>query len=147
MTQDGPKHPVYDEDGQDISEFLINDPTEAAAGTRGKRPPGNSTPSYLSCSSSDEEQGDTQAAGWQQQQQPAVQTSPQLIFCSRTHSQLSQFVHELHRTCFADELTLVAVGSRKNLCVNEQVGSTLGGSADIVEALGLVVYIPRYAIA
>jgi hypothetical protein len=35
------------------------------------------------------------------------------IFASRTHSQLSQFVGELHRTPFADEMSLVALGSRK----------------------------------
>lgn len=47
--------------------------------------------------------------------------SPQIIFCSRTHSQLTQFVGELHRTSFADTLSLVALGSRKALCINESV--------------------------
>jgi hypothetical protein len=37
----------------------------------------------------------------------------QIIFASRTHSQLSQFVGELRRTPFADQLSLVALGSRK----------------------------------
>jgi hypothetical protein len=44
---------------------------------------------------------------------PACPPCPQVIFASRTHSQLSQFVGELHRTPFADELSLVALGSRK----------------------------------
>lgn len=45
----------------------------------------------------------------------------QIIFCSRTHSQLTQFVGELHRTPFADAMSLVALGSRRALCINEDV--------------------------
>ena len=37
----------------------------------------------------------------------------QVFFCSRTHSQLSQFVSELHRTAFADTIATVALASRK----------------------------------
>lgn len=44
---------------------------------------------------------------------PALPCALQIIFASRTHSQLSQFVGELHRTPFADEMSLVALGSRK----------------------------------
>ena len=39
----------------------------------------------------------------------------QVIFCSRTHSQLSQTVAELHRTLFADSTTAVSLASRKVL--------------------------------
>lgn len=46
---------------------------------------------------------------------------PQIIFCSRTHSQLSQFVNEIKRTAFADGLRCVSLGSRKNLCVHPEV--------------------------
>lgn len=42
-----------------------------------------------------------------------------VYFCSRTHSQLSQFIKELRKTKFASELTVVCLGSRKNLCINE----------------------------
>lgn len=42
-----------------------------------------------------------------------------VYFCSRTHSQLSQFVKELRRTVFADEMEVVSLGSRKNLCINK----------------------------
>jgi chromosome transmission fidelity protein 1 len=45
----------------------------------------------------------------------------QIIFCSRTHSQLSQFVAELRRTGFADRLSVVALASRGVLCVNDEV--------------------------
>ncbi|XP_010521523.1 PREDICTED: ATP-dependent DNA helicase DDX11 [Tarenaya hassleriana] len=44
-----------------------------------------------------------------------------VFFCSRTHSQLSQFVKELRKTVFANEIKAVCLGSRKNLCINEDV--------------------------
>lgn len=44
-----------------------------------------------------------------------------MVFCSRTHSQLSQFVGEVKRTVFAEELRMVALGGRKQLCVNPAV--------------------------
>lgn len=46
---------------------------------------------------------------------------PQIIFASRTHSQLTQFVGELHRTPHAESTSLVALASRKALCINENV--------------------------
>lgn len=47
-----------------------------------------------------------------------------VYFCSRTHSQLSQFVKELRRTVFAKEMNVVSFGSRKNLCINEGLDFT-----------------------
>ncbi|KAL6584667.1 hypothetical protein OROMI_003956 [Orobanche minor] len=44
-----------------------------------------------------------------------------IYFCSRTHSQLSQFMKELRKTKFASELKVVCLGSRKSLCINEEV--------------------------
>ena len=41
-----------------------------------------------------------------------------VFYCSRTHSQLSQFLHELKRV-FGSTITAVALGSRKQLCVND----------------------------
>lgn len=45
---------------------------------------------------------------------------PQIIYASRTHSQLSQFVHEIKKTIYADA-KCVTLGSRKNLCINDHV--------------------------
>lgn len=42
-----------------------------------------------------------------------------VYFCSRTHSQLSQFIKELRKTVFANEMKVVCLGSRKNFCINE----------------------------
>nr|XP_060632744.1 ATP-dependent DNA helicase DDX11 [Anolis sagrei ordinatus] len=46
-----------------------------------------------------------------------------IYYCSRTHSQLAQFVHEVQKSPFGKEIRLVSLGSRQNLCVNEEVRS------------------------
>ena len=44
-----------------------------------------------------------------------------IFYCSRTHSQLSQFVSELKKTVHGESVKLVSLGSRHNMCVNEKV--------------------------
>ncbi|OCT88134.1 hypothetical protein XELAEV_18016767mg [Xenopus laevis] len=44
-----------------------------------------------------------------------------IYYCSRTHSQLSQFVHEVQKSPFGKQTRLVSLGSRQNMCVNEDV--------------------------
>ncbi|XP_073177217.1 ATP-dependent DNA helicase DDX11 isoform X5 [Lepidochelys kempii] len=44
-----------------------------------------------------------------------------IYYCSRTHSQLAQFVHEVQKSPFGEEVRLVSLGSRQSLCVNEEV--------------------------
>ncbi|XP_076068379.1 ATP-dependent DNA helicase DDX11 isoform X2 [Oratosquilla oratoria] len=44
-----------------------------------------------------------------------------IYFCSRTHSQLSQFVREVQKTIFSEETRVVSLASRQNLCINEAV--------------------------
>ncbi|CAF3457470.1 unnamed protein product [Rotaria sp. Silwood1] len=44
-----------------------------------------------------------------------------IFFCTRTHSQISQFIGEVQKTKYVDQLRLVALGSRQNLCINESV--------------------------
>ncbi|XP_059833719.1 ATP-dependent DNA helicase DDX11 [Hypanus sabinus] len=46
-----------------------------------------------------------------------------IYYCSRTHSQLTQFIHEVKKSPFGKETRLVSLGSRQNLCVNEEVRS------------------------
>ena len=48
-----------------------------------------------------------------------------VYFCSRTHSQLSQFIRELRKTVFGSELKVVSLASRKNLCINQGLLSTI----------------------
>ena len=59
---------------------------------------------------------------------PAGPPLLQVIFCSRTHSQLTQFVAELRRTPFGDSMAVVALASRKVL-VQVESGSNLPASA------------------
>ncbi|NWV26743.1 DDX11 helicase, partial [Origma solitaria] len=44
-----------------------------------------------------------------------------IYYCSRTHSQLAQFVREVQKSPFGRDTRLVSLGSRQNLCVNEEV--------------------------
>lgn len=67
----------------------------------------------LNSSSSDEEGDEDQI------DDEVEKAGIKIYFCSRTHSQLSQFVKELRKTVFASTLKVVNLGSRKNLCINE----------------------------
>ncbi|XP_046400687.1 ATP-dependent DNA helicase DDX11 [Ischnura elegans] len=44
-----------------------------------------------------------------------------IIFCSRTHSQLSQFVGEVRRSPYGESTRLVSLASRQSLCINPHV--------------------------
>uniref|UniRef100_A0A3B3RE12 ATP-dependent DNA helicase DDX11 n=2 Tax=Paramormyrops kingsleyae TaxID=1676925 RepID=A0A3B3RE12_9TELE len=44
-----------------------------------------------------------------------------IYYCSRTHSQLAQFVHEVQKSPFREEVRVVSLASRQNLCINEEV--------------------------
>lgn len=41
------------------------------------------------------------------------ETCLQIYYCSRTHSQLAQFVHEVQKSPFANDISLVTLGSRQ----------------------------------
>jgi len=48
-------------------------------------------------------------------------TSRRIFFCSRTHSQLSQFVREVKKSPFGSDVSLVSLASRAVMCVNPSV--------------------------
>ena len=50
-----------------------------------------------------------------------IDYSLRIIYCSRTHSQLSQFVKEVQKTKFVQDLRLVSLASRANMCINDSV--------------------------
>ncbi|CAO3623809.1 unnamed protein product [Mucor fragilis] len=56
-----------------------------------------------------------------------------IYYASRTHSQLSQFVHEVSKTVYAKDIYEVSLASRKNLCINPEVNK-LGNVNKINEA-------------
>ncbi|XVE88898.1 hypothetical protein DITRI_Ditri19aG0105800 [Diplodiscus trichospermus] len=76
-------------------------------------------------SSSDDEAGESE-------EEKEQEVKLKVYFCSRTHSQLSQFIKELRKTLFANEMNVVSLGSRKNFCINEDV-LRLGNSTRINE--------------
>lgn len=45
----------------------------------------------------------------------------QIVICTRTHSQMSQFVNEIKRTEYSEEVSVVPIVSRKGLCVHEKI--------------------------
>eukprot|EP00794_Sanderia_malayensis_P007331 gene7330-8151_t len=47
--------------------------------------------------------------------------SIKVFYCSRTHSQLSQFVSEVKKSPFGKSTKVVALGSRQNYCINSEV--------------------------
>ena len=46
---------------------------------------------------------------------------PQVFYCSRTHSQIAQFVSEIRKTVFGANARVITLGSRKNMCINSTV--------------------------
>jgi len=50
-------------------------------------------------------------------------TARRIFFCSRTHSQLSQFVREVKKSPFGNSISLVSLASRSVMCVNPAVSS------------------------
>ncbi|EOY26785.1 RAD3-like DNA-binding helicase protein isoform 1 [Theobroma cacao] len=80
--------------------------------------------STFSVSSSSDEEGESE--------EEEEEVKLKVFFCSRTHSQLSQFIKELRKTVFANEMNIVSLGSRKNFCINEEV-LRLGNSTRINE--------------
>ncbi|KAH1026433.1 hypothetical protein HUJ05_000103 [Dendroctonus ponderosae] len=45
----------------------------------------------------------------------------QIIIASRTHSQLSQFIGEIKKSTFQDDIRVVSLASRQNYCINPTV--------------------------
>lgn len=50
-----------------------------------------------------------------------IDSNFQIYFCSRTHSQLSQFIGEVKKTPYKDNIRVVPLASRQTLCVNPNV--------------------------
>ena len=54
------------------------------------------------------------------EKEDAVQCT-KIFYCSRTHSQLTQFVREVQKSPFGEDTRLAALASRQNMCVNNEV--------------------------
>lgn len=100
----------HEDEGMDEEEFLVEEyESEDENGGRLKRRGGG-----VSVNSSSEEEKDEDSM-----EDEEDEARPKIYFCSRTHSQLSQFIKELRKTKFADEVKVVCLGSRKNFCINQ----------------------------
>ncbi|GKB85790.1 ATP-dependent DNA helicase DDX11 [Tanacetum coccineum] len=117
---------IVKSDGQklDDKEFLVDEyESEDEKIGRSKRKGGGV------CGGSSSSEGEEEGDEFSDEEEEA---DLKIYFCSRTHSQLSQFVKELKKTVFADEIKVASLGSRKNLCINEEV-IKLGNSTLINE--------------
>ncbi|KAG8888047.1 ATP-dependent DNA helicase chl1 [Tulasnella sp. 332] len=52
-----------------------------------------------------------------------------IYYASRTHTQLSQTISELKKTSFGENIRVVPLGSRRNMCINEELRAK-GGDLD-----------------
>ncbi|QRV77770.1 chromosome transmission fidelity protein 1 [Ceratobasidium sp. AG-Ba] len=66
-------------------------------------------------------------------EEPEEPTCTKIYYASRTHTQLSQFLGELRKTPYQTDARTVPLGSRKNLCINDDVRKGKYG-ADMDEA-------------
>ena len=106
-----------DENAALEEEFLIDD-ERGEMSEAGKR----TFPAELDEGSESEESEESEAERDHQQ----------ILYCSRTHSQLSQVVKELRGTSLANQVSAAILGSRKGLCVNDKV-TRLGSASRINE--------------
>jgi chromosome transmission fidelity protein 1 len=66
---------------------------------------------------------------------------PQIFYCSRTHSQISQFIHEIQRTCYSS-IRCISLASRAHMCINPAVNSSRSDSAISEKCLDLQRQVP-----
>ncbi|KAG6788944.1 hypothetical protein POTOM_005022 [Populus tomentosa] len=117
-------------DGVELSddEFLLDEYESeeegALGGGKSKRKAGG-----VSISSSSDEEGEKDGSDGEEEEE---EKAFKIYFCSRTHSQLSQFIKELRKTLFSNEINVVCLGSRKNFCINEEI-LKLGSSVRVNE--------------
>ena len=71
--------------------------------------------------SAESERSDSVTEETKPQTDMQVPVLPKIIYCSRTHSQLSQFIRELQKTIYYNKVRVITLGSRQNLCVHPDV--------------------------
>ncbi|XP_053998809.1 ATP-dependent DNA helicase DDX11 isoform X1 [Hylaeus anthracinus] len=50
-----------------------------------------------------------------------IYKNTKIIFCSRTHSQLSQFIGELKKSPYSKNISVVTLASRQSYCINKSI--------------------------
>ncbi|XP_064447790.1 ATP-dependent DNA helicase DDX11 isoform X3 [Mirounga angustirostris] len=105
---------------------LSREALAAGAGAEPQEQPAGEEDLVLAEYESDEEKGAASGVD-EDEDDPEEEHVTKIYYCSRTHSQLAQFVHEVQRSPFGKDTRLVSLGSRQNLCINEDV-KTLGSA-------------------
>ncbi len=71
------------------------------------------------------------ALAWQKKQREEFSTNDGnravIVYASRTHSQLSQVLRELHHTAYGKDTRVALLGSREQLCVHPKLSKLKGG--------------------
>ncbi|KAI8847733.1 helicase C-terminal domain-containing protein [Chytridium lagenaria] len=57
----------------------------------------------------------------EQEDEDEIDEDTRIFYCSRTHSQIKQFVQEFLKTPYSENARVVSLGARKSLCINEKV--------------------------
>ncbi|CAK4140559.1 unnamed protein product [Aphanomyces euteiches] len=70
---------------------------------------------------------------------PKRERTPQIYFCSRTHSQLSQVIQELKKCQFASRIKMTLLGAKKHYCIHpsvrkEEAGALNDACSDLLDA-------------
>lgn len=52
---------------------------------------------------------------------PPAGASYKIVYCSRTHAQLTQVIRELKRSEYRDKVSMALLGAREHMCVNSEV--------------------------
>ncbi|KAG8509135.1 putative ATP-dependent RNA helicase DDX11-like protein 8 [Galemys pyrenaicus] len=91
-----------------------------AAGTEAEQLESGEEELVLAEYESDEEKGAASGVDEDEDDQEEEHVT-KIYYCSRTHSQLAQFVHEVQKSPFGKDTRVVSLASRQNLCVNEDV--------------------------
>ena len=89
-------------------------------------------PGEYDYNSDDDDEADSEKK-WNNETNEEEDYSLRIFYCSRTHSQLSQFVKEIQKTTYKNDIRLVSLASRANMCINEAVNK-LGNVSLINEA-------------
>eukprot|EP00667_Euglena_gracilis_P007085 EG_transcript_7149 len=63
--------------------------------------------------------------------------TPKLFYCSRTHTQLNQFVKEIRRTVFWSQMRIVQLASRGTFCINAKLRQAAHQRAERITELCL----------
>ncbi|KAH9155103.1 hypothetical protein AeRB84_002906 [Aphanomyces euteiches] len=62
----------------------------------------------------------------------------QIFYCSRTHSQLSQFIQEIKKTAFGSTIRTLTLGARKSLCIHPDVRKLTSDTAMADKCLDMI---------